>query len=363
MTTLDEQAREWRHSFPVFLPGGQRFLFTADSDRSQSRGLYAGALNGGAPKFIANIEGSNAAYASGHLLFAGPNATLLAQPFDASSLTIEGDPVIVADDFARSSATALHSHFTVSDTGVIAYQPASLRNTRLVWVDRSGKDLSVAAGGLATYVDPAVSPNGQLLAVDRFDARTGANKIWVFDLIRGTSYQLNPELAQDMYPTWTDDSRALLFAATRDGGWGLFRKSIDASLSEALDRFDVTLTYPTDVSSSGKFIVLKQQLGRSGFRTVILNTTDKTQQTIEDGSQATLSPDDRWLAYAVGTSRSVSGAIRNTEVYLRSMDESGVRKVVSAGGGINPRWRADGRELFYESGQTLMSVAVTPGRH
>ena len=63
----------------------------------------------------------------------------------------------------------------------------------------------------------------------------------------------------------------------------------------------------------------------------------------------------------IGTSRSVSGAIRNTEVYLRSMDESGVRKVVSAGGGINPRWRADGRELFYESGQTLMSVAVTPG--
>ena len=84
VTTLDEQAREWRHSFPVFLPGGQGFLFTADSDRSQSRRLYAGALSGGAPKFIANIEASNAVYASGHLLFAGPNATLLAQPFDAS---------------------------------------------------------------------------------------------------------------------------------------------------------------------------------------------------------------------------------------------------------------------------------------
>ena len=88
VTTLDEQAREWRHSFPAFLPGGQRFLFTADSDRSQSRGAYAATLNGGAPTFIANIEATNAGYASGHLLFAGPNATLLAQPFDASSLTI-----------------------------------------------------------------------------------------------------------------------------------------------------------------------------------------------------------------------------------------------------------------------------------
>jgi Tol biopolymer transport system component len=269
--------------------------------------------------------------------------------------------VIVADDFARSSATLLHSHFAVSGTGVIAYQPASLRNTRLVWVDRSGNDLSVAAAGAATYVDPAVSPDGRLVAVDRFDARTGANKIWVFDLARGTSYQLNPELAQDMYPTWTRDSRALVFSGTHDSGWGLFRKSIDASTAEALERFDLTLTFPTAVSSRGDVVVLKQQSGRSGFRTIILNTADKTQRTIDDGSQATLSPDDRWIAYAVGTSRSVTGASRSNEVYVRSMDESGVRQVVSAGGGTNPRWRADGRELFYINGQTLMSVAVTPG--
>ena len=108
------------------------------------------------------------------------------------------------------------------------------------------------------------------------------------------------------YPTWTDDSRALVFAGTRDGGWGLFRKSIDASISEALERFDVTLTYPTDVSSSGELVVLKQW-SRSGFRTLILNTMDQTQRTIEDGSQAMLSPDDRWIAYAVGTSRGVTG--------------------------------------------------------
>ena len=70
---------------------------------------------------------------------------------------------------------------------------------------------------------------------------------------------------------------------------------------------------------------------------------------------AAFSPDGRWVAFATGESG-------RTEVCAVSFPD-GKRKVqISVAGGDSPRWRADGKEVFYIGpGRTLMAVDVQPG--
>jgi hypothetical protein len=305
-------------------------------------------------KPIATIAGPNAAYADGHVLYSGPSATLLAQPFNVTAHALDGDAVVLLNDFARSSATEVHSHFAVSSTGVLVYQPRSLPGTRLQWVDRTGRDAGLVAGGGAMYSEPQISPNGQFVAADRFDGRTGTSKIWVFDLARGTSWELNPGMARDLYPNWTEDSRGLVFSGSLEEGWAFFRRGIEmASNAEVIQPFEFPLSYPADVSRSGGTLLFKQLAGTrtdGQFRLFMMNPASGRIIDVAEGDDGALSPDDTWLAYS-----------SQGDIFIRSLEETGQRLVVSTEGGAKPRWRADGRELFYRVEQTMMSVAVETG--
>jgi hypothetical protein len=353
VTKLDASHGEFRHSWPQFLPDGRHFLFFVDSRQSQFAGQYVGSLE--APDRVRVAEATpNASYANGFLLYRGDIPRLMAQRFDAATLRTQGEPSVLLGDLALASLTDIHAHFSVSQTGVLAYQPVPLPGTRLVWFDRTGKELGVLHADGETYVDPEISPDGRQVAVDRIERKTGRVHVVLIDGSRGTMTRLNPELAADARPVWSKDGKSLVLSGQSQGQWGLYLKAIEAAApAETITRFANPLTYPTDWSTDAETIALMQLGQQSGVFALTMKTAN-VAPIADGGSQGRLSPDQRWLAYS-------SNESGQREIYIRSVSRTAIKRMVSNGGGQSPRWRADGRELFYANERAIMAVDVTPG--
>ena len=292
------------------------------------------------------------AYANGFLLYRGEPPTLMAQRFDLTTMKTQGDPIVVLDDLARSTTNGVRGHFSVSRTGVLAYQPVSLSGTRLVWFDRSGKELNVLRADGERYVDPEISPDDRYVAVDRIERKTGRTHVVLIDGTRGTMSRLNSELAADARPIWSHNGASIVFAGEAHGQWGLYRKPLGAAaLSNPIAQFAYPLTYPTDWSSDGQTAILQQGIPAAVLALQMRNGA--VMPLVAGGNQGRLSPDAQWVAY-------MSSETGTRDIYVRSVSGA-VQKLVSNGGGQNPRWRGDGRELFYGNDRSVMTVDVTPG--
>ncbi len=172
VTTLETASGDVQHSFPFFLPDGRHFLYFvvgSQASRTVPRGVYVGALDSKAPGKLIEPGGSNAKYANGHLIFLR-NGALLAQPFDVDRLELGGTPVSLVDHVQTTgtSASDVAGAFTVSETGVLAYQTGSLVRSQLTWFDRAGTRLATL-GDQADYVDVALSPDDTRVAVSLMD--------------------------------------------------------------------------------------------------------------------------------------------------------------------------------------------------
>jgi eukaryotic-like serine/threonine-protein kinase len=69
---------------------------------------------------------------------------------------------------------------------------------------------------------------------------------------------------------------------------------------------------------------------------------------------ARIAPDGRWVAY-------VSNESGQDDVWVARFPEADERQVISVGGGTMPAWRADGRELYYQSKDAIVAVAIELG--
>jgi Tol biopolymer transport system component len=356
LTSLDASREEIAHLWPQFLPDGRHLIFFVASNRPEYRGPYVGTLDSPERSRIASGFGS-ATYANGFLLYRGEPPTLMAQRFDLTTMKTQGDPVVVLDDLAPSTITEFHPLFSVSRTGVLAYQPVSLSGTRLVWFDRLGKEIGVLRADGERYVDPEISPDTRYVAVDRIERKTGRIHVVLIDVDRGTMSRLNPELAADARPIWSRDGGSLVLAGVAQAQgpfatWSLYRKPLGAAaLSNRIAQFAYPLTYPTDWSRDGQTAILQQSFPTAVLALQMRNGA--TMPLVAGGNQGRLSPDAQWVAY-------ISSESDTREIYIRSVSGAG-QKLLSSGGGQNPRWRGDGRELFYGNDRSVMTVDVTPG--
>jgi Tol biopolymer transport system component len=348
LTKPDVSRQEIAHFWPHFLPDGRHLIFLVVSSRTEYTGQYVGSLDSSERSQIASGV-ANAAYANGFLLYRGEVPTLMAQRFDLTTLKTQGDPIVVLDDLARANINEIHAHFSVSRTGVLAYQPVSLAGTRLVWFDRFGKELSVLKADGERYVDPEISPDARYVAVDRIERKTGRNHVVLIDVGRGTMSRLNAELAADARPIWSHDGASVLFAGLAQGQWGLYRKPLGAAArSSPIVQFANPYTYPTDWSHDGQTLIWDA----TGVLALQMRN-GTTTSLVAGGSQGRLSPDAQWVAYS-------SRDAGTQEIYVQSISGAG-KKLVSNAGGDSPRWRGDGRELFYANDRSVMAVDVIPG--
>jgi serine/threonine-protein kinase len=369
VTTVDLERGERSQRWPEVLPGGQAVLYTLEtSGEGQGDGTHVvvHSLKTGESRIVIRGASSARYVASGHVIYAS-RGSLLAAPFDVTRLVVTGAPVPVLNGVRVGALDA--AQFAVSQAGLLAYVPggAEKEQRSLVWVDRRGHEQTLPIPP-RPYSSPVLSPDGQRLALL---IRPGSTSdIWTYDVTRGSLGRLTFRVAES--PVWTPDGRRITFSSrvplTReyqeqqnfpwDYRLSLFSQDADGNGTpkELLLRMGVqfpgswtpdgrVLAYVDGDFTGNRLDIWLLTVGEDSKSTPFLNTPF-------DEIQPVFSPDGRWIAY-------VSNESGRHEVYVRPFPgPAGGRSLISIDGGVEPRWRRDGRELFYRSGDKMMAVAV-----
>ena len=357
ITTLDVSRNENSHRRPEFLPDGRHLLFTARSDVTGNTGIYLLDLVSGERHWLLAAQSQAKYVPSGHLLFVRER-TLLAQPFDATSGRLSGEPRPIANDVDQTSSSA-SAAFAISANGeVLTSQGGSQQTRRLLAFDRSGVQRA-AFGTEDRWQDLRLSPDGKRAAVVKSD-ENGNRDIWLMDLASGLPRRWSSHPATDWRPVWDPESRSLLFASDRNGASAIFRRNADGRDADQLIAPAAGPTagrFPNDWGRNDR-IVFTQDAPDGGTQSELwIGTASPGGQlkglpTVGAMTGGRLSPDARWLAY----SSNETGA---WNVYVASIDGSTTRRI-STDGGTHPQWRQDGGEILYYafSANALMSVPV-----
>jgi len=363
VTRLDESNSEASHRWPEFLHDGRRFLFTVRA--TAHRGIFAGSLDGEVRKSLIRSD-SSARYAPpGYLLYVAGD-TLLGQAFNADRLELEGQPFTVAERVGRSLSS--EGSFSASSAGALAFSGALLRLGRLTWFDRSGNALGFV-GGEGDYPDFRLSPDDKRLAASLLDAKTNILDIWLNELAEGRSSRFSGASPFNAAPVWSPDGRRIVFRSAPKGAIELYGRSafgggreepvlpLEAQRAAGMQMANF---FPSDWSRDGLHIAFSTPGSESGSYIWVLPLRDKARPLMllasaSDQMHANFSPDGRLLAY----SSNESGRF---QVYVQTFPLSDHKWTVSTDGGYEPRWRGDGREIYYLSeDRQLMAAQVGAG--
>jgi Tol biopolymer transport system component len=343
--------------WPFFLPDGRHFLYMILGTR---QALCVGTLDSKESRELGPCD-SRAEYAPpGYVLFARGGA-LVAQPFDLRGLKFKGDPAPITESIRTQPFGG--ADFSVSQDGVLTYASGSLQSGRLIWVDRQGRELeTVPTTSLVNVLNLALSPDGRKVAVRTLEAQSRNRDVWVIDLVRSVSSRFTFDAGNENHPLWSPDGTKILYWSDNPNASGMILKNASgAGEADTLLRSKEE-TIVTDWSRDGRFIVYSQTHGTGNSELNYLPMTgDRKPQVFQRGQfnygSGVLSSDSRWLAY-------VSDESGKPEVYVQTFPDHGGKWQISTDGGVEPRWSANGKELFFLSAdQRMMSATVrtSPG--
>jgi hypothetical protein len=342
---------------PQFLPDGKHFLYYVTGVSAEANGIYLASLEDDAQtkrllpdSTVARYVPSGMPGRSGYLLFVR-ETTLMAQPFDADTVTLKGQMFPVAEPVGR---------FSVSQNGALAYMGGSpMFRQELLWVDRSGRQLGVAAAA-AQYRSVRLSPDEKSIAFDRNEE--GNSDVWALDLVRGAPSRITSDPMPDRLPIWSADGRRILWSR-RSGNSFTMDLYINAANGTGRDEKFITMGTTsgsaTDWSRDGT-LVLYQRPG------------DKTRQDLWIAPQSTsasgdpqkpfpylassfnegygvFSPDGHWIAYE-------SDESGRPEVYVQSFPRTNQKVRISTGGGTDAAWSKNGELFYLAADRNLMAV-------
>jgi serine/threonine-protein kinase len=362
VTRRESASGEVSHRWPQLVAGTRTLLFGVWTGPGDDEHHLAMQAIGAAEHHVLVKGGDAPRYAAkpGTLLYTHLGA-LYAVPWRPSQTDLGRAVPIAASEHPNDGiGNEGCGNYAVSDDGTLAYvEGARTRNaTRLVWVDRVGK-LDFSSLPARNYENVVISPDGRRAIVQ---IREGTTTLWLYDFGRDALTPIGNSAVSSQAPLWTADGTRVLYRGTRQGSRNLYWRSVDGSGDEErlATKPDVIQT-PTSASPDGRWLLFTeggpQTTGGTGIWVMRLDG-DRTPRpmfaTPAGESDGQISPDGKWVAYQAPVSS-------RQEIYVAPFPGPGPRRQVSTDGGTEPLWSRDGRELFFQSGDRLMGVTVTPG--
>jgi eukaryotic-like serine/threonine-protein kinase len=347
---LKEDSLRW----PFFLPDGTHYLYSAINitGRKDLYAIYASALNSTEKHLILRTQGNAAYIEPGYLLFY-KDRTLFAQDFDLKNFKLTGEPVPIFTDVGFSPRIS-KAVYSASSSGLLVAQKAGESAiSQLIWLDRAGHEAGVATKP-GIYGNITLSPSGKSVASDTTDPGSLNTDVYVYDLQTIEAKRLTFDPAIDSMPIWSPDEKQVVFSDNRAAQFDLYLKNSDGSQEEKQIPQSGPDRFPNDWSHDGKYILYERGSDFWYVSVADFKATEflKAISTLRTGR---FSPDGKWVAYA-------SNESGRWEIYVTSFPEAHGKWQVSNAGGTQPRWRGDGKELFYLSpDDKLMSVPVKTG--
>jgi serine/threonine protein kinase len=355
--TKEDQTHRW----PLFLPDGNHFLFWAGNfgnlKDDRSSGIYVSSLEGKDRKLVVLCH-SSFGYDAHNLYYADEQRQLVSATFDASAGTVSGSTTVVANVVGFQPST-YWSAFAVAQNGTLIYNTdVGAAQSVLTWMDRSGKELS-HIGDPAIMDNPTLSPDGSRVALDISDQKANNVDIWIESTTGAGNSRFTFDPSEEVVAVWSRDGSMLAYRLGAASGASLYLKSA-TGLERERKRFTIPPTsmddlFPNSWSLEDQQILCTRQTA-AGDHLELLSVAggEPTRFLSSKGSETNgqISPDGKWVAYA-------SDESGNWEIYVTSFPSAAGKWQVSRGGGTEPRWRGDGKEIFYiaPSG-TLTAVPV-----
>jgi Tol biopolymer transport system component/predicted Ser/Thr protein kinase len=342
--------------WPEFLPDGKQFIFLADQLEDDSRVMIR-SLSSDEGRVLMASDSRVQYVEPGYLVYV-LNGMLVAHPFDAGAGELTGDPVPLAESIGVSAVGL--ADFSASQNGTLAYRAGQTGARKLLWRDRSGRELG-QVGAPAEFTAMSLSPDQRRLVVSVNDPEGDNVDLWIHDLERGVASRFTFDEGTDVVPLWSPDGSRIVFSSSRgEGKDALYWKDASgAGEAELLLQVEDDV-YPGDWSRDGKFIALMRYDDETRWDIWALPMDGSSEpfpvlQSEFSEVRPGFSPDGRWLVY----NSTESG---DMEVYVTRFPGPGGKWQVSTNGGTEPQWSADGSEIFYlDATQNLVTVPVSTG--
>ena len=341
-------------SRPAFVSSGtdRILVFTVGDGSATTSTMYAKNLDTGQTAALRLGDRSIYSAATGHLIYQSDrNAyNLWARPFSPETLEFTGPQFPLRQNARQPS---------LSDDGTLAFLDGPDAGARtLVWRDRAGELLETIGQPQPGMFNPTLSPDGQRIAVRSIES--GNFDIWIHDLIHSINTRLTFDDRTELVPTWSPSGGEIAYSLADTAGSSLMSKSANGT-GEAIVLVDADdFVVPTDWSTDGRYLVYQERTSGTDFviRYVEFQSDGEVSEPVTflatpaGEGYAMFSPDGRFVAY-------MSNESGSRQIYVRPFPDGPGKWQVSVNGGVDPRWRSDGKELYYHEGNTLMAVSVS----
>jgi eukaryotic-like serine/threonine-protein kinase len=366
------RTNESSHRWPQFLPDGDHFVFYSGSfeaDANSQDGTYFSSL-AAKEKTLVVLTEANASYANGRLYYRDQRRSLVSVAFDPSSGKVRGEPALISDHLSFEPSVS-YGTFSAGGEGTVVYSRAAAGElSGLAWYDQTGKEVG-SVGAPAIVANPSISPDGNRVVVDIADVKTSNVDIWIEDLSHNTASRLTFDPSEEATAVWSRDGREIAYRFNGTNTGMLHIKS--ASGLQAVRQVYTTRPQddilPNSWTLDDKDILCTYESATGGSDLVLVNVASgkatpfvATQASENNGM---ISPDGKWVAYASNDSG-------EWEIYVTMFPGAQGKWQVSPGGGSEPRWRGDGKEIFYidpkgiltaipvNAGETFSTGTATP---
>jgi len=350
--TKEDQTHRW----PVFLPDGNHFLFWAGNFTGvkDTSGIFLSSLDGKERRLVA-LAHSSFAIASDRLFYADDQQHLVSVAFDRTNGTVSGETSLISNTVGFQPST-IWSALTAVANGTLIYNTSNgAALSQLTWMDRNGKQVG-QVGDPRVQCNPTISPDGSRVAVDISDTKANNVDVWIESTTDSGNTRFSFDPAEDVVPVWSRDGKTVAY---RSAGGTVAQADLILKAANGLEHERHVFTFlgsddviPNSWSPDDRQILYTHETP-TGYHLELLPSVGGTAVPFQPGPgnqvNGMISPDGKWAAYA-------SDESGNWEIYVTTFPGAVGKWQVSRGGGTEPRWRGDGKEIFYLAPAGMMTA-------